>query len=69
MRQAAEHPHLAARGSYTEHHGVPQPGTAPRFSATPGALRTPPARPGEHTAEVARDWAVPGLDAPAPQAS
>ncbi|RKE18429.1 CaiB/BaiF CoA-transferase family protein [Streptomyces sp. TLI_171] len=66
LRQAAAHPHLTARGSYTEQDGTVQPGTAPRFSVTPGALRTPPARPGEHTAEVARDWAVPTLD---PQAS
>ncbi|GLW70521.1 CoA transferase [Kitasatospora phosalacinea] len=69
LGEAAAHPHLAARGSYTEHGGTRQPGTAPRFSATPGALRTPPARPGEHTAEVARDWAVPGLNPLAPQAS
>ncbi|MCP2312457.1 alpha-methylacyl-CoA racemase [Kitasatospora paracochleata] len=62
MRQAAEHPHLTARGTYTTRQGHTQPAPAPRFSATPGALRRPPARPGEHTAEVARDWAVPGLD-------
>ncbi|GAA2748390.1 CaiB/BaiF CoA-transferase family protein [Kitasatospora cinereorecta] len=62
MRQAAEHPHLTARGTYTTRQGRTQPAPAPRFSATPGALRRPPARPGEHTAEVARDWAVPGLD-------
>ncbi|WP_051731755.1 CaiB/BaiF CoA transferase family protein [Kitasatospora phosalacinea] len=69
LREAAAHPHLAARGSYTERDGTLQPGTAPRFSATPGALRTPPARPGEHTAEVARDWAVPALDPLAPPTS
>ncbi|PJN24930.1 CaiB/BaiF CoA-transferase family protein [Kitasatospora sp. CB02891] len=62
LRQAQAHPHLAARGSYTEQHGAVQPGVAPRFSATPAALRTAPARPGAHTAEVARDWAVPALD-------
>ncbi|MFJ1752822.1 CaiB/BaiF CoA transferase family protein [Kitasatospora sp. NPDC088134] len=62
LRQAAEHPHLTARGSYTVQDGTPQPGTAPRFSATPAALRTPPPAPGAHTAEVARDWAVPALD-------
>ncbi|MFD9128253.1 CaiB/BaiF CoA transferase family protein [Kitasatospora sp. NPDC059571] len=64
MRQAAAHPHLAARGTYTEHGGVTQPAPAPRFSATPGELRRPPALPGEHTAEVARDWDVPGLAGP-----
>ncbi|MGW4382614.1 CaiB/BaiF CoA transferase family protein [Kitasatospora sp. NPDC004531] len=62
LRQAVAHPHLAERGTYTEQHGAVQPGVAPRFSATPAALRTAPARPGAHTAEVARDWAVPSLD-------
>jgi alpha-methylacyl-CoA racemase len=61
MRQAAGHPHLAARGTYTQVDGVTQPAPAPRFSATPGTLRRPPARPGADTAEVARDWGVPAL--------
>ncbi|MFG2820487.1 CaiB/BaiF CoA transferase family protein [Kitasatospora sp. NPDC048365] len=58
LRQAAAHPHLAARGTYTDHEGLTQPAPAPRFSATPTALRRPPAKPGEHTAEVFADWAV-----------
>ncbi|MDH6703960.1 alpha-methylacyl-CoA racemase [Kitasatospora sp. MAA19] len=61
MRQAAADVHLAARGTYVEADGVTQPAPAPRFSATPGTLRRPPARPGADTAEVARDWAVPSL--------
>ncbi|MEV7023433.1 CaiB/BaiF CoA-transferase family protein [Kitasatospora sp. NPDC093558] len=61
MRQAVADAHLAARGTYVEADGVTQPAPAPRFSATPGALRRPPARPGAHTAEVARDWDVPLL--------
>ncbi|WP_197084803.1 CaiB/BaiF CoA transferase family protein [Saccharothrix sp. ST-888] len=61
MRAAAGHAHLAARGTYTTHRGITQPAPAPRFSATPGELRRPPARPGAHTGEVARDWGVPGL--------
>ncbi|WP_280671936.1 MULTISPECIES: CaiB/BaiF CoA transferase family protein [unclassified Kitasatospora] len=64
LRQSAAHPHLVARGTYTEVGGVTQPGPAPRFSATPGALRRPPARPGADTAEVARDWGLPALDLP-----
>ncbi|WP_037573769.1 CaiB/BaiF CoA transferase family protein [Phaeacidiphilus oryzae] len=64
LRQAAGHPHMAARGTYlTPEDGVLQPAPAPRFSETPGALRLPPAAPGEHGAEVARDWGVPGLTA------
>ncbi|WEB39388.1 MULTISPECIES: CaiB/BaiF CoA-transferase family protein [Streptomyces] len=65
LREAPAHPHLAARGTFTEHAGLTQPAPAPRFSATPGTVRRPPARPGADTEEVARDWRVPGLAAPA----
>ncbi|MDH6123883.1 CaiB/BaiF CoA-transferase family protein [Kitasatospora sp. GP82] len=58
LRQAAVHGHLSARGTYTTHQGITQPAPAPRFSVTPGELRRPPAAPGAHTAEVARDWDV-----------
>ncbi|MEU3606384.1 CaiB/BaiF CoA-transferase family protein [Streptomyces sp. NPDC035033] len=61
LREAPAHPHLAARGTFAEHGGLVQPAPAPRFSATPGTLRTGPALPGADTAEVARDWAVPAL--------
>ncbi|WP_309055898.1 CaiB/BaiF CoA-transferase family protein [Streptomyces sp.] len=61
LREAPAHPHLAARGTFAEHAGTVQPAPAPRFSATPGTLRTGPALPGADTAEVARDWAVPSL--------
>ncbi|MER6347390.1 CaiB/BaiF CoA-transferase family protein [Streptomyces sp. NPDC001532] len=63
LHEAAGHPHLAGRGTFTEAHGLTQPAVAPRFSETPGALRLPPAEPGAHTEEVARDWAVPELTA------
>ncbi|WP_438484639.1 CaiB/BaiF CoA transferase family protein [Streptomyces sp. S186] len=62
LREAPGHPHLAARGTFTEHAGLTQPAPAPRFSATPGTLRRPPARPGADTEEVARDWCVPSLE-------
>ncbi|MCH0563540.1 CaiB/BaiF CoA-transferase family protein [Streptomyces sp. MUM 2J] len=61
LREAPHHPHLAARGTFTDHAGLTQPAPAPRFSATPTAVRTGPARPGAHTADVARDWDVPHL--------
>jgi alpha-methylacyl-CoA racemase len=54
-REAPEHPHLAARHTFVEHAGVSQPAPAPRFSATPGAIRRPPPQPGEHTDEVLRE--------------
>lgn len=56
MREAPHHPQLADRGTYVEHSGITQPAPAPRFSATPTAVRGGPALPGAHTAEVARDW-------------
>ncbi|MGW1748835.1 CaiB/BaiF CoA transferase family protein [Streptomyces sp. NPDC002092] len=61
LREAPHHPHLAARGTFTDHGGITQPAPAPRFSATPTAVRTGPAQPGADTADVARDWDVPDL--------
>ncbi|MDO8390281.1 MAG: CaiB/BaiF CoA-transferase family protein [Actinomycetota bacterium] len=52
LDEALTHPHALAHGTYVEHEGVVQPGVAPRFSRTPGALdRVPPAT-GQHTDEV-----------------
>ncbi|MEU4129536.1 CaiB/BaiF CoA transferase family protein [Streptomyces wuyuanensis] len=61
LREAPQHPHLAARGTFTDHGGITQPAPAPRFSATPGAVHRPPARPGADAEEVARDWDAPGI--------
>ncbi|MEU8031024.1 CaiB/BaiF CoA-transferase family protein [Streptomyces sp. NPDC049099] len=61
LREAPHHPHLAARGTFTDHSGITQPAPAPRFSATPTAIRTGPARPGADTGTVARDWGIPAL--------
>ncbi|MEU6369572.1 CaiB/BaiF CoA-transferase family protein [Streptomyces sp. NPDC046931] len=61
LREAPAHPHLAARGTFTDHGGITQPAPAPRFSVTHTAVRGGPARPGADTAQVARDWDVPRL--------
>lgn len=61
LHEAAGHRHLTGRGTYTEAYGITQPAPAPRFSDTPGTLRLPPAVPGAHTPDVARDWDVPEL--------
>ncbi|MEE4586977.1 MULTISPECIES: CaiB/BaiF CoA transferase family protein [Streptomyces violaceusniger group] len=61
LREAPAHPHLAARSTFVDHGGITQPAPAPRFSATPGAVRRAPVRPGADTAEVARDWGVTSL--------
>jgi alpha-methylacyl-CoA racemase len=52
MADAPAHPHLAQRGTFVDVGGVVQPGPAPRFSASPPSVPTPPGRPGEHTEAV-----------------
>ncbi|MFA3878608.1 CaiB/BaiF CoA transferase family protein [Streptomyces sp. MMCC 100] len=58
LAEAPHHPHLRARGTFVEVEGVLQPAPAPRFSRTPGAVRSAPARPGQHTEEVLTDWGL-----------
>ena len=60
--EARDHPHLRARGTYVESHGVVQPAPAPRFSRTPGVLDRPPPQPGQHTREALTDWGVADVD-------
>lgn len=38
LSEAAQHPHLAARGAFVEVDGVPHPAPAPRFSRTPSSV-------------------------------
>ena len=59
MDEAAEHPHLQARGTFVRVDGVTQPAPAPRFSRTQGEIQSPPPWPGQHTAEALRAWGVP----------
>ncbi|TDT42871.1 alpha-methylacyl-CoA racemase [Streptomyces sp. BK208] len=66
LREAPRHPHLAARSTFTDHDGITQPAPAPRFSATPTAVRTGPALPGADGASVARDWDLPRDPGPSP---
>ncbi|MFD3694770.1 CaiB/BaiF CoA transferase family protein [Streptomyces sp. NPDC058646] len=61
LGEAPHHPHLAARGTFTDFGGITQPAPAPRFSATPAAVSSGPALPGAHAASVAADWDVPAL--------
>ncbi|MDX2603896.1 CaiB/BaiF CoA-transferase family protein [Streptomyces caniscabiei] len=61
LREAPHHPHLAARGTFTDFGGITQPAPAPRFSATHTSVRTGPAQPGADTADVAHDWGIAGL--------
>jgi alpha-methylacyl-CoA racemase len=60
--EAAEHPHLKARGVYVEHEGLVQPAPAPRFSRTGASLGTGPSRPGGATRAVLEAWGVSDVD-------
>ncbi|HET8662172.1 MAG TPA: CaiB/BaiF CoA-transferase family protein [Micromonosporaceae bacterium] len=62
LAEAPEHPHVAAREVFVDLDGVRQPAPAPRFSATPARLTTPPPLPGEHTRDVLTEWGVSGVD-------
>jgi alpha-methylacyl-CoA racemase len=57
LREAADHPHLAARGTFVTRDGVLQPAPAPRFSATQAAPVAPPPAPGQDDpAAIAARW-------------
>jgi len=51
--EAASHPHHVSRASFIDVDGITQPAPAPRFSATPPVVPTPPATQGD-----AREWAL-----------
>jgi len=62
LTRAAQHPHLAERGTYVRRHGVLQPAPAPRFSRTAAALTTPPTEVGAGGAAALRAWGVQHAD-------
>ena len=59
---AFEHPHLAARGTFVEAHGMTQPAPAPRFSRTEATISLPPPAAGEHTRAALAAWGVADVD-------
>lgn len=60
MTEAPDHPHAVARDAFVEVEGITHPAPAPRFSRTPGAIRSQPSKPGEHSKELLKEW---GFDA------
>jgi alpha-methylacyl-CoA racemase len=56
LGEAPEHPHARARGGYVEVAGLTQPGPAPRFSRTPGAVRGAPPERGAGGRDALADW-------------
>lgn len=59
LSEAALHPHMAARGTFFDHSGSPQPNPAPRFSRTPAAVRCAPRSLGADTTQVLTAWGIP----------
>ncbi|GGO93967.1 CoA transferase [Nocardioides phosphati] len=62
LREAARHPHMAAREVFVERDGGLQPAPAPRFSRTVPTLTTGPTHPGAQTREALEAWGVAGVD-------
>ena len=59
LSEAVHHPHLAARGTYVDRDGAPEPAPAPRFSRTASTLGSPPPdRAGLHTREALTAWGI-----------
>lgn len=56
FREAAEHPHAVARSAHVEVDGVRQPAPAPRFSRTPGKVRSGPPARGVGGHDALADW-------------
>ena len=54
--EAPGHAHNAARQTFVEVAGVIQPAPAPRFSATPGAIQSPPPKIGGDNDTALGDW-------------
>lgn len=52
LDEVRDHPHMKAREAYVEHEGAWHPAPAPRFSRTPGAVRSS----AENGAEVVAGW-------------
>ena len=63
MGEAAAHPHNVERQTFVKVNGHMQPAPAPRFSRTTPEISRPSAHPGQHTAEVLREWGVSDIDA------
>ncbi len=60
--EARHHPHIAARDGYVKAGRVEQPAPAPRFSRTPGSIRSAPPERGSRGEQALTDWGFSGAD-------
>ena len=60
--EVADAPQTQAREMIVERFGVTQVGIAPKLSATPGEIRTAPATPGRHSAEILAEIGIDETD-------
>ena len=58
LDEAPLHPHNQARATFINVNDRIQPAPAPRFSQTPGAIRSPPPEIGADNEAVMREWGV-----------
>lgn len=58
MDEAPKHPHNAERSTFVEAFGVTQPGPAPRFSRTAGAVNGAPPLAGKQSKDVLESWGI-----------
>jgi alpha-methylacyl-CoA racemase len=63
MSEAAAHPHNVERQTFVNINGHMQPAPAPRFSRTTPEVVRASAHPGQHTADILREWGVSNVDA------
>jgi alpha-methylacyl-CoA racemase len=63
LKEAPQHPHVAARGIFVEHEGATQPAPAPRFSRTAPSLGSRPDKPGASTRDALAAWGIDDVDA------
>jgi alpha-methylacyl-CoA racemase len=56
LTEAPHHPHITARGTYTDVEGVPQPAPAPRFSRSTTAITSGPRQAGQDTRAALAAW-------------
>jgi alpha-methylacyl-CoA racemase len=62
LSEAPDHPHHQARGTYVKFGGKLQAAPAPRFSRTPGTLRSEPPLPGADAVQILQELNISSAD-------